>query len=76
MSGSHDRRDMLKVSGLGLAVGAMSGIGAGVGTLLSPQQAYAQAAPASLLRTVLDRKKLIVGTGSTNAPWHFEDEKG
>jgi len=68
MSGSHDRRDMLKVSGLGLA--------AGVGSLLSPQQAYAQAAPASLLRTVLDRKKLIVGTGSTNAPWHFEDEKG
>jgi len=76
MSGSHDRRDMLKVSGLGLAAGVMSGFGAGVGSLLSPQQAYAQAAPASLLRTVLDRKKLIVGTGSTNAPWHFEDEKG
>jgi len=76
MSGSHDRRDMLKVSGLGLAAGVMSGIGAGVGSVLSPQQAYAQAAPASLLRTVLDRKKLIVGTGSTNAPWHFEDEKG
>ena len=76
MSGSHDRRDMLKVGGLGLAAGVMSGMGAGVGILLSPQQAYAQAAPASLLRTVLDRKKLIVGTGSTNAPWHFEDEKG
>ena len=25
---------------------------------------------------MLDRKKLIVGTGSTNAFWHFEDEKG
>jgi polar amino acid transport system substrate-binding protein len=25
---------------------------------------------------VLDRGKLIVGTGSTNAPWHFEDEQG
>ena len=25
---------------------------------------------------MLDRGKLIVGTGSTNAPWHFEDEKG
>jgi len=54
----------------------VSGIGAGVASVLSPQQAYAQAAPTSLLRTVLDRKKLIVGTGSTNAPWHFEDEKG
>jgi polar amino acid transport system substrate-binding protein len=76
MSGSHDRRDMLKLSGLGIAAGAMSGIGAGVGSILSPEQAYAQAQPTSLLRTVLDRKKLIVGTGSTNAPWHFEDEKG
>ena len=25
---------------------------------------------------MLDRGKLIVGTGSTNAPWHFEDESG
>ena len=25
---------------------------------------------------MLDRGKLIVGTGSTNAPWHFEDEQG
>ena len=76
MSGSHDRRDMLKLSGLGIAAGVMSGIGAGVGSVLTPEQAYAQAQPTSLLRTVLDRKKLIVGTGSTNAPWHFEDEKG
>jgi polar amino acid transport system substrate-binding protein len=30
----------------------------------------------SQLRTVLARGKLIVGTGSTNAPWHFEDDKG
>ena len=76
MSGSHDRRDMLKLSSLGIAAGVMSGIGASVGTVLTPEQAYAQAQPTSLLRTVLDRKKLIVGTGSTNAPWHFEDEKG
>jgi polar amino acid transport system substrate-binding protein len=76
MNGSHDRRDMLKLSGLGFSAGVMSGIGAGVGSVLTPEQAYAQAQPASLLRTVLDRKKLIVGTGSTNAPWHFEDEKG
>ena len=25
---------------------------------------------------MLDRGKLLVGTGSTNAPWHFEDDKG
>src|SRR5579875_2771981 len=36
----------------------------------------AQAAPASLLRTALNRGRLIVGTGSTNAPWHFEDASG
>lgn len=28
----------------------------------------------SKLDEVLDRGKLIVGTGSTNAPWHFKDE--
>jgi len=76
MSKSHDRRDVLKLGGLGAAAGVLSGLGAGAASLLSPAQAYAQAAPTSLLRTVLDRKKLIVGTGSTNAPWHFEDEKG
>ena len=27
----------------------------------------------SRLQEVLDRGKLIVGTGSTNAPWHFKD---
>ena len=76
MSGSQNRRDVLKLGGLGAAAGVLSGLGAGAASVLSPAQAYAQSAPASLLRTVLDRKKLIVGTGSTNAPWHFEDEKG
>jgi polar amino acid transport system substrate-binding protein len=45
-------------------------------TAISPQIAYAQASGDSLLRTVLDRGHLIVGTGSTNAPWHFEDDQG
>jgi len=76
MSKSQNRRDVLKLGGIGAAAGVLSGLGAGTASLLSPAQAYAQAAPTSLLRTVLDRKKLIVGTGSTNAPWHFEDEKG
>src|SRR3974390_667332 len=76
MSGSQNRRDVLKLSGLGVAAGVLSGLGTGAASLLSPNKGSAQAAPASLLRTVLDRKKLIVGTGSTNAPWHFENEKG
>ncbi|CAH1650113.1 transporter substrate-binding domain-containing protein [Chelatococcus asaccharovorans] len=62
------RRNLFK-SGLvgGLALAA---------TAASARTAAAQAAPNSLLRTVLDRGKLIVGTGSTNAPWHFEDDNG
>jgi polar amino acid transport system substrate-binding protein len=76
MSTSQNRRDVLRLGGLGAAAGVLSGLGAGAASILSPAQAYAQAAPASLLRAVLDRKKLIVGTGSTNAPWHFEDDKG
>lgn len=30
----------------------------------------------SKLDEVLNRGKLIVGTGSTNAPWHFKDQNG
>ena len=30
----------------------------------------------SLLKRVLDRGKVIVGTGATNPPWHFEDDSG
>jgi polar amino acid transport system substrate-binding protein len=28
------------------------------------------------LQTILDRGKILVGTGSTNPPWHFKDEAG
>lgn len=73
---SQDRRDLLKLAGLGVTAGAAAGAGLLSGGLLDPERAYAQAPPASVLRTALDRKKLLVGTGSTNAPWHFEDEKG
>jgi polar amino acid transport system substrate-binding protein len=61
------RRDFLKFGAVA-AGGALLSV--------SAREAAAQAAPTSTLRTVLDRGKLIVGTGSTNAPWHFEDEKG
>src|SRR4051812_2437679 len=30
----------------------------------------------SRLKQVLDRGKLLVGTGATNPPWHFEDDSG
>ena len=70
---TSDRRAFLTAGGLGLAGVAAA---AATTTALSPQVAYAQAASDSLLRTVLDRGHLIVGTGSTNAPWHFEDDQG
>ncbi len=36
----------------------------------------ADAQPQSKLDEVLARGHLVVGTGSTNAPWHFKDESG
>ena len=69
MTDSTQRRHLLKLGGAGLALAA-------AGATLDPGRAAAQAASTSLLRTVLDRGKLIVGTGSTNPPWHFEDDKG
>ncbi|WP_425329984.1 transporter substrate-binding domain-containing protein [Terrirubrum flagellatum] len=63
------RRDLLKLGALAAGAAAFAGT-------MTAQQAAAQAPAGSTLRTVLSRGKLIVGTGSTNAPWHFEDEKG
>ncbi len=56
-------RGIPKLVGL---VGAAAILAAGV----------AQAQDTSKLDEVLDRGKLIVGTGSTNAPWHFKDQSG
>jgi polar amino acid transport system substrate-binding protein len=66
----RQRRDMLRLSAFGIA-----GAAAGAATL-GAQKAAAQAQQGSQLRTVLNRGRLLVGTGSTNAPWHFENEKG
>ena len=69
---SNVRRDFLKLGAAGLATAGMVG-----GTqILTAAQAAAQSASDSVLRTVLDRGRLLVGTGSTNAPWHFENEAG
>lgn len=62
---TSDRRNMLTLGAAGLTAASLIGVRA----------AAAQSAPTSLLRTVLDRGSLIVGTGSTNAPWHFENDR-
>jgi polar amino acid transport system substrate-binding protein len=59
--------------------GKTIGIGAAAVGFLGFKSKSAQAATDkrdSLLYKVLDRGKIIVGTGSGNPPWHFEDEKG
>lgn len=50
-------------------VGALCALLA-AGTMAGPADAQGK------LQEVLARGKLIVGTGSTNPPWHFKDEKG
>ena len=57
MDSFMQRRNML---GLG-AAGAVLAAGA----MLDPRKVVAQAASGSVLRTALDRGKLIVGTGNT-----------
>lgn len=66
-----ERRGMFA---LGLAGAAFGGLAAG--TLALPAPALAQGQPRSKLYTVKERGKLIVGTGSTNPPWHFQDASG
>lgn len=66
-----DRRKFMALGGLGLAAGA-----AGVASMSTIREAAAQSSSDSLLRKVIDRGHVIVGTGSTNPPWHFEDANG
>ena len=74
MNDTSKRREFLKLGMAGLATaGVMS---AAAATIDVQKAAAAQAASDSLLRAVLDRGHLIVGTGSTNAPWHFENDAG
>ena len=49
---------------------------AGVVATMAVLIGAAQAADASKLDSVLQRGKLVVGTGSTNAPWHFQGADG
>jgi len=70
------RRDIFQLSAGAAGVAAAAGlVGAGA---VSPRAAMAQTMDnsKSKLYEVLKRGKLIVGTGSTNPPWHFEDRSG
>jgi polar amino acid transport system substrate-binding protein len=74
MQGSdHDTADPGRRRLVGL--GAAGAVGA---AFLAGRAAEAAGVDASTstLQTVLGRGKLIVGTGSTNPPWHFEDADG
>jgi polar amino acid transport system substrate-binding protein len=48
----------------------------GLGALTLTAAAVGAAQADGKLQEVLARGKLIVGTGSTNPPWHFRDDKG
>ncbi len=63
-----NRRGLLK---RGAALSAAAAAAAGFSST-----ARAQDAGPGLLQRVLDRGTVIVGTGSTNPPWHFEDDAG
>jgi polar amino acid transport system substrate-binding protein len=61
-----------KLLGRGAALSGVAVATAGLG----PVAALAQEDAQGRLKQVLDRGKLVVGTGSTNPPWHYEDENG
>jgi len=70
------RRSVFQLSAGAAGVAAAAGLVGGAA--LGPKAAMAQTQDnsKSKLYEVLKRGKLIVGTGSTNPPWHFEDRGG
>ncbi len=46
------------------------------GAVVVTSMATGGAAAEDRLQTILDRGYIIVGTGSTNPPWHFKDDQG
>ena len=71
MSQQASRRGVLKSYALGLGAGAAALTAAGCSN-----SGPGAATGSRRLEEVLKRGSVIVGTGSTNPPWHFEDEKG
>lgn len=54
----------------------IKGIVVGFGAVAVVALSAAGAMADGKLQEILQRGRLIVGTGSTNPPWHFKDEKG
>src|SRR5574341_1133423 len=73
MSDRVSRRELLRASAAGLGAGAIALPG-----LATPHfgSLAARQITESKLYEVLDRGTVVVGTGSTNPPWHFEDASG
>ncbi|MFB0545998.1 MAG: transporter substrate-binding domain-containing protein [Anaerolineae bacterium] len=69
------RRDFLKKAA-GVGTLALGFLGLRSEPVMAAPPARPTAQGQSKLYEVLDRGKIIVGTGSTNPPWHFEDEEG
>jgi polar amino acid transport system substrate-binding protein len=61
-------------SGAAPAAGATAP--AGAAGEISSNTGPAQVSAGGKLEQVLKRGTIVVGTGSTNPPWHFEDDKG
>src|SRR5688500_18897159 len=77
MSSQESRRKFLKSSVLGLGAGLVVTTAAGCATTAPATPSNAtQPTATGKLAEVLKRGKVIVGTGSTNPPWHFEDQGG
>jgi polar amino acid transport system substrate-binding protein len=70
LSGVTSRRSLI---GRGAVI---TGAAAAVAGLPAHRALAQDAVSSSLLGKVLDRGKVVIGTGSTNPPWHFEDENG
>jgi polar amino acid transport system substrate-binding protein len=75
MSSQTSRRGFLKSSALGFGAGVVAATTAGCANT-APAAPNAEQTGTGKLAEVLKRGKVIVGTGSTNPPWHFEDQGG
>ena len=69
---SHSSTNRRRLLQGGAALSGAAVVAAGI----SPRTALAQDPGQSRLQQVLERGRLIVGTGSTNPPWHYEDADG
>lgn len=70
-----NRRTAFSLPGVGAVALSLTAI-AGANVPATPAAAQTQDGTGGKLRQVLERGKLLVGTGSTNPPWHFEDATG